>query len=156
MRDKLVSFFFWIKNSFVFQKPRFLDLEYVDYIIGDKPYFLISWNIKYAYKIKVKNTKFSSLKKHSSAYIAIPSEIDILEVSISNCWRSERQFITLKRVLISDKIEFNIEPTGDLKKRTEVMIPSLITSSKKVTINALNARIKNLTSEPKIINLKYP
>ncbi|NRF37754.1 hypothetical protein [Pedobacter foliorum] len=155
MKAKLASFFFWMRNSFVFQKPRFLDLEYVDYVIGSKPFFLISWNIRYAYKVRVKNTKFSSLETHSSAYIAIPVETDVLEVIISNSWRSERQFIKLTRVVISDKIEFNMCLTGDLKKKTEVIMPSPGTNPKTITVKTLNTSIKNLSGTPKIINLKY-
>ena len=95
-----------IFNLFDFKKPAFAYLNYIDLVINNKAYFLLTWRLENAFKLEIKNLKFVTLKKGGSAYILIPNEIEFIELFISNVWISEKKLIKLIRTTISEQIDF--------------------------------------------------
>lgn len=95
-----------ISNLFNFDKPRFTELHYADFVISNKAFFLVSWKIERGYQLSILDLHFSTYKACGSAYIAIPDQLERLELVISNLWRSERKNISLIRQTISSQVDF--------------------------------------------------
>jgi hypothetical protein len=95
-----------ILNLFNFHKPSFVVLEYADFVISNKAFFLVSWKIERGYKLSIPGLHFSTYKSSGSAYIAVPDHIDQLELVISNFWKSGRKNIALISQTIHSQVDF--------------------------------------------------
>lgn len=95
-----------IFNLFNFDKPRFARLHYADMVISGKAYFLMSWELEGGYKLKIKNLNFCTYKRSGSAYVAIPSDTDHLELVVANVWKSTALKIELQKESIESQIDF--------------------------------------------------
>lgn len=113
-----------ISNLFNFDKPRFTELQYANFVISNKAFFLVSWKIDRGYKLSILGLHFSTYKAAGSAYIAIPDQLERLELIVSNMWSSERKNITLIRQTISSQIDFfPVKQFKELTARSIYMPP---------------------------------
>ena len=131
-----------IFNLFNFARPRFAELQYTDVVIRNKAYFLVSWRIERGYKLAIKSLRYRSFKRSGSAYIAVPDNVEILELVISNLWRASSQSITLVRDAIPDQVDFF--PETNFKDWTTV----------RMYAPAIHTVFKN--PQPRQIRLSYP
>jgi hypothetical protein len=95
-----------IFNLFNFRKPRFAQLRYTDVVIDDRAFFLITWQLEAGYKLKIKSLNYRSYKSSGSAYIAIPADVDHIELVTSNVWKYATKQITLVRQPILSQVDF--------------------------------------------------
>ena len=95
-----------IFNLLTFNKPRFTILHYADFVINDRAYFLITWQFKSAYKLKIKSLNYTSFKANGSAYVLIPGEINQIDLVISNLWKSKHRGIRLFRTAIATQLDY--------------------------------------------------
>lgn len=110
MKLNLNGLFYWFLNLFSFKRPVFITLKYVDCVFDDKTYLLIEWQMKNAYKLKIKELGYLSFRKNASAYMFIPGDVSKIKVRIANVWRSESEYLELKRTAITVQTDFNLQP----------------------------------------------
>jgi hypothetical protein len=95
-----------ISYFFRFRKPRFTQLYYADFVIDGNASFLVSWEIKNGYRLKIKALHYRTYKASGSAYIHVPDNVEHIELVIANFWRSECRQISLIREVISSQVDF--------------------------------------------------
>lgn len=144
----------WLKNIIVFGKPAFSRLDYADYIAEGKSYFVFSWSLKHAYRIKIKSAAFSSLLKSGSAYIAIDEERPELEITICGVWRSRNYFVKLKRISINSPIEFPATMKNGFEIKLILPVPEL--NFTKLKVETFKVNIVDRRHIKSIINISYP
>lgn len=144
----------WIKNVFILKKPIFSQLDYGNYIAKEKSYFVITWRMKNAYRLKVKSARFKSVLKSGSAYMILPKNNDQLEIIISGSWRSQKYLIKLKQIAINEPIEFPVKLHNSFKAQLKLQPPETMFLSLKV--GSFNAQIVNKKQIKTIINISYP
>jgi hypothetical protein len=134
-----------IFNLFNFDRPRFAQLRYTDVVINNKAYFLVSWKIEGGYKFKIKSLNYRSYKSSGSAYIAIPDDINAIELVISNLWKSDTKKIALLRQSISSQLDFF--PVKQFKELTtrSIYMPQLSVPINNLQIPVFAIHTKNLT-----------
>lgn len=117
-------------NLFDLKEPIINDIEFLDIILEDHALFMVSWQFKKAYSIRISKTK----KKYKSAIgafiVRLPSESISVEVVVSNTWKKKR---------------FNIELTKKkLDKRQAATLIRNIPYISFQNINQFDIRIENL------------
>jgi hypothetical protein len=136
-------------NLLNFARPRLVQLDYARFVIDHKAFFLISWEIKKGYRLKIKKLNYQTFISSGSAYIAIPESIDHLDLVISNLWRSYRVPVTLIRQTVSAQVDFfPVKQFAEITKRS-IYSPQI----KLLAIQPkLTAKITRLRSPEPIIN----
>lgn len=117
-----VKFFF--KYLFRFRAPEIQELHYVDYVITNKSYFLISWKSKFGYKLHIKPFYSIYFKRRGSIYTLVPEGIESLDVEISNVWYSKKFKIQLRKIAIEPNFEFNLEPNFKDWRSAHIHLPT--------------------------------
>lgn len=131
----------FFKYLFRFRAPEIRQLNYIDYVIINKSYFLISWKSRYAYKLKIKPFYSTYFDGAGSVYTLVPDGIDSLEIDISNLWHSIKFEILLKKTEISIPFEFTLVPHFKGWHSTIMHLPKPRTSSKQVLVNTTPAKL---------------
>lgn len=149
---KVIIIWLWIRNSFNFKTPIFSHFDYADYIVEGKSYLLFSWQMKYAYRLKINELMFKSLLQSGSAYIALKDN-DTVEIIVYGSWRSQKYIVKLKRFVIDDSIEFPASVRTGFGAKLNV--PNIKTKFSKLKMNSLKAKIVD-KNQIKIINISYP
>lgn len=144
----------WIKNVFILKEPIFSELDYGDYIAKGKSYFVITWRMKNAYRLKIKSASFKSVLKSGSAYMVLPENNDQLEIILSSSWRSQKCLIKLKQIAINEPIEFPVKVNNSFNAQLKLQIPEPIFLNLKV--NSFKAQIVNKKQIKTITNISYP
>lgn len=150
----LYNIWLWVKNIFNLRSPTFAHLDYADYVIEGKSYFVFSWRMKNGYHLKIKKAKFKSLLKSGSAYMVLSDNSDHIEIVISGSWRSQKYLIKLKPIVIDDTIEFPVTMLVSFDAR--LTIPNIKTNFSKLKMNSFKASIVDKSQIKKIINISYP
>lgn len=144
----------WFRHIFNFRHPNISFLDYANYIIEGKSYFVFSWKMENAYRLKIKSAKYKSNIKSGSAYIAINGNITQLEIIILNSWRGTKHILNLHQLSLDEKIEF----PGALKDRFDVKVKAVIL--KKVfshtKVNPFKVCVSDQAQIKRIINISYP
>lgn len=125
----------FFKYLFRFRAPQIININYLDYLIINKSYFLLSWKTKYAYKLRIKPFYSTFYNYGGSIYIAVPNNIDTLEVKISNLWSSRKLQVHLKKTEISVPFEFTLVPDFKQWQSTNISLPKLKTTARKLLVN---------------------
>ncbi|RZK59193.1 MAG: hypothetical protein EOO91_05870 [Pedobacter sp.] len=144
----------WTKNAFNFKSPIFLNLNYADFIIEGKSYLVVSWEMKNAFRLKIKGLRFNSILKSGSAYLALIDDNETVEVIVYGSWRSQKYIVKLKRIVIDGTIEF---PASMLTSfDAKLAIPNIKTEFFKLKLNSFKANIVQTIQIKNIINISYP
>jgi hypothetical protein len=151
---KLLIIWLWAKNVFNLKTPIFSSLEYTNYIIQGKSYFIFSWTLKNAYNLKIKTVNYKSFLKSGSAYIAVKDNNDQIEIVISGSWKRQKHLIKLKQIVIDDTIDFPVAMHSSFDAK--LTIPNIKTNFSKLKINSFKANIIDKNQIEKIINISYP
>lgn len=144
----------WHKNIFVFGKPIFSQLDYADYIIQSKGYFVFTWKIKNAYRLKIKSIGFKSVLKSGSAYIALHENDNQLEIIISGVWRSKNYLINLKRISINNSIDFPAVMCNNFEIKLNLPTPE--PKLAKFKVDTFKVQIIDKKRIKSITNISYP
>ncbi|KQR72331.1 hypothetical protein [Pedobacter sp. Leaf176] len=151
---KLTLFFLWLKNIFIVGGPNFYHFEYADYIIVDKSYFIFNWSLKNAYRLKIKSSKYKSFLKAGSAYIAVDSNIEQLELVIAGSWRSKKHILKLNRISLNTTIDFPAKLKDPFEAK--LIIPDVKQKHSKLKVSPFKISFLQQTELKKIINISYP
>lgn len=95
-----------IINLFTYRKPEFTRFHAEDVVMDGKAYFLFSWELENAYRLKIPALRYSTWKHSGSAYLIIPdgvNEIDLLAVTL---WRSSTKTCKISRAVVDNPIDF--------------------------------------------------
>lgn len=144
----------WVRNIFSVGLPNLTKLDYADYIIEDKSYLIFSWGMENAHWLKIKSLKYKSFLKAGSAYIAINGNVDQLEITISNSWRSRKYLLKLHQVSIDKPIEF--PATLQSSFQAKIIIPNLKQKFSNLNLNSFKANLPDKKQIKRIINISYP
>lgn len=146
----------WTANFFTFSRPVFQDLEYVDCILENKSYLLLSWKTNNSYKLHIKPAGYISFQKDASAYVVLPEAIEQVELTISNSWHSNTETIHLKKIELSEQIDFNIQANFSALNKSQVKILDPALPSNHPKLNPFNIEVIRLTALKGITNITYP
>lgn len=134
----------FIKYLFRFRPPEIIELNYADYIITNKSYFLVSWKSKYAYKLSIKPFYYTYYKSGGSCYIMIAPELESLEIKISNVWQSRKFEVKLHKTEITVPFEFSLASNFNEWLSAKIRLPVPLPFSKKLVIRSTHPKVKNL------------
>jgi hypothetical protein len=141
-----------IGNLFTIRRPRFTLLAYEDLVIGEKAYFLVSWQHRNAYRLRVKNAGFRSYQSSGSAFILIPVHLQEIIITISSLWRRKKVTVRLVRSAINTQTEFfpvksdsDLQPVSLYRPRPKVSIKPLVVSKQVSGVHIPDVSIKNLS-----------
>ena len=144
-REILSSFLF----LFVFKKPRFAELGYIDLVIDDKPLLFIFWKLKYGNKLRLKQLKKTIRKKEGSLILKLPESIQAVDILISNTWRTNRKKIKINHTNLDKEtaglIIQQFQPLSNVKvKNTSVTVKrtKVSTPAKTIFLKPLRTSIK--------------
>lgn len=151
---KLRLIFLWLRNIFIVGLPDFYHFEYADYIIVDKSYFIFNWSLKNAYRLKIKSSKYKSFLKAGSAYIAVDSNIEQLELVIAGSWRRKKYLLKLNRINLNTTIDFPAKLKNTFEAK--LIIPDVKQKYSKLEVNPFKIAFLQQAELKKIINISYP
>ena len=143
-----------IKHIFILRIPMLSHLDYVDYVAEEKSYFVFTWRMKNAYRLKIKSAKFKSHLKSGSAYTALLGNDNHLEIIISNSWRSQKYLIKLRRIIIDNPIEFPVVIRNSFK--VQLKLPAPKPNFSRLKVYSFKAQIVDKKQIKTIINISYP
>ena len=136
-----VKFFF--KYLFRFRAPEIQELHYIDYIITNKSYFLISWKSRFGYKLKIKPFYSTYYNRLGSSYTFIPEGMDFLDIEISNVWYSKKFKVELKKIVIEPNFEFNLAPNFKEWHAARIGLPKPELTSKTPSTRKIYQKLSN-------------
>lgn len=152
MIKKLTLLKLFLLNLFITERPSFVKLAYVDFIIDNKAIFLISWQLHYSYQISIPELHFHSFKRDSSAYIPVPDNIEYITVKILNSWSYKKETIRLLRLEMPDQIHFD-QPKFNFLQQKNIKIPQVKYAKNKLKIKAFSIfKLKDKTIQIKNLN----
>jgi hypothetical protein len=102
-REKFLQKFYRIRWLFSFRKPRFIECEFVDILIEEKPLFLIVWKLDGGYKICLKGTGIKLREKSGAKIIMLGNMPGSIRLTAHSFWRSTTVIISLKYIKLDDK-----------------------------------------------------
>jgi len=144
----------WARNILTLRGPSLTKLDYEDYIIEDKGYFIFSWALENAHCLKIKSLKYKSFLRSGSAYIAINGHLNQLEIIISNSWRSSKYLLKLHQITIEEPIVFPAAIKCSFEAK--IIIPNLKQKISKVKLNSFKVTLSDKKQITRIINISYP
>jgi hypothetical protein len=147
---------------FLFRRPYFSQLDFIDLIIDNKAIFLIAWQIKRGHKIQIKPISKSHRRKEGALLLQIPSEIHSVEIIASNIWRKTRKTIYLKHTHFDDVSssslikQFKPVTTTYIKQKT-VSVRNKLSRVKRIIPCIKSIKIRPVTTiKLKTEKFKYP
>lgn len=105
-QQKCLSAYKRLRYLFLFDQPSFSALTYVDVVFEDQSYLIISWSLNNGFGIHIKELGFYSFHQTGSAYLAIPSNVDLLHLKTYNTWRKNEKVIVLKKAPVNFNLDF--------------------------------------------------
>lgn len=148
----MVKYFF--QHLFRFRPPQIQELHYIDYIISNKSYFLISWKTRFAYKLSINSFYSINYRGSGSIYTLLPDGIENLEIVFSNLWFNKRINIQLKHVEVD--IPFEFELSSNFKEWRSVNIHLLKPNIPKAPPQVNCPQPKFQISKISVQNLSFP
>lgn len=95
-----------IINLFTYRKPEFTRLHAEEVVMDGKAYFLFSWELYNAYRLKIPALKYLTWKRSGSAYVMIPNGVNEVELIAVTLWRSATVAFKIKRAGQERQIDF--------------------------------------------------
>ena len=151
-----------LRFLFVFKKPVFIQMDYVDLVVDNRPLFVVCWYATSLYKLKIKPVKRSFFKKQGSFILQIPKETDVVEIIASNFWRRTNLIVPLKHIELDDKTSSLLIQKFKPLKTLEIKRAPLFLAGTKAVHPTFHIQPKQFqihtrkTISVKIQNLKYP
>lgn len=84
-----------LKFLFIFKKPFFEKLDFIDVIIDNRPFFLVAWELRSGYKINIKEPSKTVKKTSSAVILKLHPSMEIITLTACNLWRKRSIDITL-------------------------------------------------------------
>ncbi len=123
-RKKFLQQVYRIRWLFTFRKPRFIECEFVDILIEEKPLFLIIWKLDGGYKICLKGTGIRFREKSGAKVIMLGNMPGSIRLTAHSFWRSTTVIIPLKYIQLDDKSARAL--LRELKNPTSLEVKNLV------------------------------
>jgi hypothetical protein len=106
----------------VFCKPIIVRLDFTSLVLEQRPFLVLTWKVKYGFKLRVDQTHITFYGKEGSAVVLLQSPIDVAVISISNIWRTRKISLALKHTsLDSQTAAFLMKQIREVKRNGEVV-----------------------------------
>lgn len=137
-----------------FGKPAFSNFHYANHIIEERAYLILSWEMKNAHQLKIKNSHYTSLLKSGSAYVAIKNDVRLLELVTSGTWRSTTYSLPIYPIKFIDAIAYSV--TLITQFEANVIIPDPILTNPNLKISNFKVFSVRVPKLKNITNISYP
>jgi hypothetical protein len=94
---------FFIRKLFDFNKPTFLNLDYIDIVLEEKTLFLVSWRSKKHHKVKISPLNKTYRNYETAVVLKIPASTKDLTITLHSFWRKCRYRVLLEKVKLDNE-----------------------------------------------------
>lgn len=123
---------------FIFRRPEFIEFDFVDIVIADKPLLLIIWNLKAGYKIRVKALRLTMHGKSGARVITLSNRPTTLTIEAHNFWRRIKKRIELRYLELNDESADWL--MKDLREPSKLKVNTIIPRMRKMISHTRYAR----------------
>jgi hypothetical protein len=91
-----------LRFVFVFRCPAFTELNCIDIVIDNKPLFLLTWQLRRGYYVKLRPTGRRFQFSTGAAVIKLPPSADAVTIIAGNLWRKRKEKVLLSHYQLND------------------------------------------------------
>ncbi len=156
----------FIRKLLDFSKPRFLNLDYINIVVEEKMFFLVSWKSKRHHKVKISPPNKTYRNHETAIVLKVSAPTTELIITLHSLWRKCRYRVLLNKVKLDKEtaqhLIIRFKPVEMLRLKTpavnsvrtlrdtnlpfiviqkrnfKINIPSLSINSDKLTYNKTN------------------
>lgn len=120
---------------FNFMTPVVYAFQHLDIVLDGKTLLLLTWKFKHNYTLSIQGLKRRYKVKESAVIVKIPSQTDVIEITISSLWRKKKYSILLKRLKLSKEASHLLISQLKPLKMPDLRLTEILVSKKTPVIN---------------------